>query len=116
MIKRLDYRDKDWGRSSYVGNINGVDIWQNHIVQGGKCSIHHHKHVFNQIIVLVGELRIYYFSGDDLINPSYEECLEPSEYVIIQPGVIHQFEVLKDGIITELYWSNTDFDIVRHSA
>lgn len=116
MNDTLDYQKKNWGKSACLGVFNGVKVWQGVIEKGGKCSVHHHEHDFNQIIVVSGKLRINYFHEDDLIVPDSIRDLAPGERVTIDPRVIHQFEVLEDGIIMELYWCEPDFDIIRHNA
>jgi|AntRauTorcE11897_2_1112592.scaffolds.fasta_scaffold16753_2 quercetin dioxygenase-like cupin family protein len=115
----LDYQVKNWGKSAYLGSYNGVMVWQGFIVKGdgdGKCSVHHHARDYNEIIVISGKIRINHFHEDDLINPDRFVDLVSGERATIHPGVIHQFQVLEDGVIMELYWSKPVFDIVRHNV
>lgn len=111
----LGYQAKNWGKSACLGTYNGVMVWQGMIEKGGKCSVHHHEHHFNEIAVVSGKLRIHFYDDDAQPTGGYRD-LCPGDRHTLPPRKIHQFEVLEDGIIMELYWSESHFDIVRHNA
>lgn len=115
MKRPLEYQAKKWGRTVCLGVYNDVMVWQAFIDHvGEQTSIHHHEHDYNEIDVVSGRLRINYFNNPPA-EPIEVEEIGPGERVVINPQVVHQFEVLEAGVIIELYWRDHHFDIVRHA-
>jgi hypothetical protein len=115
-MEKMEYQNKDWGKSTCLGVYNDTMIWQAFTKRGGKCSIHHHEFDYNEILVVTGKIEInYYKSSQHISRPINKVVLLPGHRVTIDPKVVHQFEVLESGIIMELYWRDHEFDIVRHN-
>jgi uncharacterized RmlC-like cupin family protein len=115
-MSEIIYKKKDWGKSAHVGTYNDVMLWQGFVEKGHKCSIHEHKQDTNEIIVVTGKLRVAFFNRR--FEPYISTVVEAGTSIKIDPTILHQFEVLEDGVIMEIYWrkpGDRSFDIVRHN-
>jgi len=115
MINSLEYQTKNWGKTACLGVYNDVMVWQAFVEKGHKCSVHHHEQDYNEIIVVNGMLRIHFYENPPKTEAESFIDLTPGSRVTIPPMKVHQFEVLEDGVIMELYWRDHNFDIVRHN-
>ena len=59
-------------------------------------------------------IRVWQHDQDDLLD---ETVLSAGEFTQVKPGLVHQFEGLRDGVAFELYWAEFDHnDIVRRTV
>ena len=49
----------------------------------------------------------------DLVD---ETILKAGDFTKVKPGVLHQFEGLKDGVAFELYWAQFDHNDIKRET
>jgi len=107
---------KIWGQTSPLFNRHNVEVHYCKIRKGGYCSIHRHKHKFNQFIVLNGKLKVKIWK--DYGTETLEDAciLSDTNECIVPPNDYHQFIALEDCEILEIYWTDLSAsDIERKS-
>lgn len=97
---------KCWGKNIEIFKNDSVSANLLHLVKGGVCSWHFHKHKNNTFYVV---------SGKVLIKTEYNETiLEPEQSILINAPVKHLFEALEDSKMIEIMWVlYSPEDIVR---
>ena len=106
---------KVWGETELI-HANGVlEFHRIQTVKGGVCSKHMHGFKWNGFFVESGEMLVRVWQKDyDLVD---ETILKAGDFTKVKPGVLHQFEGLKDGVAFELYWAEFRHnDIQRESV
>ena len=107
---------KVWGTTELV-EANGVlEFHRIEMEAGGVCSKHLHEYKWNGFYVEEGQMliRVWQHDQDDLLD---ETVLSAGEFTQVRPGLVHQFEGLRDGVAFELYWAEFDHnDIVRRTV
>jgi mannose-6-phosphate isomerase-like protein (cupin superfamily) len=104
---------KVWGDTRMVFAWNGTSAHLIHIVKGGFCSRHSHKHRWNRFIVLRGCIAVRIWR-DGIPDESFLRAGGVSD---VPPGVRHQFEALEESEVIEMYWTVLDEeDIDRHDS
>ena len=106
---------KVWGQTELV-HANGVlEFHRIEYKKGGVCSKHIHEYKWNGFFVESGEMLVRVWQKDyDLVD---ETILKAGDFTKVKPGVLHQFEGLKDGVAFELYWAQYDhYDIKRETV
>jgi mannose-6-phosphate isomerase-like protein (cupin superfamily) len=107
---------KIWGQTELI-HANGVlEFHRIEYKKGFKCSEHEHRYKWNGFFVESGKMLVRVWQNgkqDGLID---ETILGPGDFTRVKPGLIHQFEGLKDGVAFELYWAEFSHDdIVRRT-
>ena len=83
---------KVWGKTELICANNSLEFHRIDFKKGGVCSKHLHKYKWNGFYVVSGRLLIRNWRHcQDLID---ETILEPGDYHAVEPGYMHQFEVL----------------------
>ena len=108
---------KVWGQTELI-HANGVlEFHRIEFKAGFKCSEHEHKYKFNGFFVESGQMLIRVWQDNDQDGLIDETILEPGDFTVVKPGMVHQFEGIKDGVAFELYWAEFDHsDIVRRTV
>lgn len=107
---------KIWGQTELI-HANGVlEFHRIEFKAGFKCSEHEHKYKFNGFFVESGKMLIRVWQENDQNGLIDETILNPGDFTVVKPGMIHQFEGVEDGVAFELYWAEFDHnDIVRRT-
>ena len=106
---------KIWGNTSEIFSGNNVSI---HRIEGLKnryCSKHKHEHKYNMFFVESGKIIVRIWKNDyDLID---ETILHKGQSTIVSPGEFHQFVVIEDCVVYEIYYTQLlNDDITRESV
>ena len=100
---------KIWGQTELI-HANGVlEFHRIEFKKNVACSKHQHEFKWNGFYVEEGQMliRVWQHDQDDLID---ETVLSAGEFTQVRPGLVHQFEGLRDGIAFELYWAEFNHD------
>ena len=105
---------KVWGQTELV-HANGVlEFHRIEYKKGGVCSKHIHEYKWNGFFVESGEMLVRVWQKDyDLVD---ETILKAGDFTKVKPGVLHQFEGLKDGVAFELYWAQFDHNHIKRET
>ena len=105
---------KVWGQTELV-HANGVlEFHRIEYKKGGVCSKHIHEYKWNGFFVESGEMLVRVWQKDyDLVD---ETILKAVDFTKVKPGVLHQFEGLKDGVAFELYWAQFDHNDIKRET
>ena len=105
---------KVWGKTELV-HANGVlEFHRIEYKKGGVCSKHIHEYKWNGFFVESGEMLVRVWQKDyDLVD---ETILKAGDFTKVKPGVLHQFEGLKDGVAFELYWAQFDHNDIKRET
>ena len=105
---------KVWGQTELV-HANGVlEFHRIEYKKGGVCSKHIHEYKWNGFFVESGEMLVRVWQKDyDLVD---ETILKAGDFTKVKPGVLHQFEGLKDGVAFELYWAQFDNNDIKRET
>ena len=107
---------KIWGTTELVHSNSTFEFHRIEFKGGYKCSEHKHQYKWNGFYVEEGQMliRVWQHDQDDLID---ETVLSAGEFTQVKPGLVHQFEGLRDGVAFELYWAEFRHnDIQRESV
>lgn len=98
-------QSKVWGWTSQLHKSAYAETHIMTINSGFVCSKHIHKHKFNHLHVVNGKLKIHLFKKpEDGPYETYE--LGEGQSLVVNPGVIHQFECVETAVVVEIYWVN----------
>jgi len=103
----IEWEQKIWGQTRCVGSSPFHSEHELRIKAGHVCSMHHHRKRANRFIVKSGCIRIVRMQGLSLRHT----LLESGECADVPSMVAHQFQVLRDGEMTELYYSDRGGEI-----
>ena len=107
---------KIWGQTDLI-HANGVlELHRIEFKKGFKCSEHEHQFKWNGFFVESGKMlvRVWKDDKDALVD---ETNLNAGDFTQVNPGKVHQFEGLEDGVAFELYWAEFNHnDIVRRTV
>lgn len=111
----MDKSGKVWGHTSALFNRNNVEIHRLEGLKGGYSSEHKHSAKYNMFFVEEGAIEIISWKG----ATEGPDCvvLSPGESCIVAPGVYHQFKVVENCVVYEIYWTDLqETDIVRRTT
>lgn len=116
--------EKDWGIVEHVFQSSDAAISYLQIRANTFCSIHRHRHRYNQFTVIRGTLHVSDFGdGETPELPGYNPTqlyipektikLERGDSFIVPPDVWHQFVAYVECHVVETYWTidNSPVDI-----
>lgn len=104
---------KQWGKTTKIFDNINIEIHKMDCLKDGYCSEHKHKHKYNMFHVVDGELKITEFL-DKYDDITY---IKDGESCQVSPEIYHKFEVVKDTIALEIYWTELSAsDIERRSS
>jgi len=108
---QLKWHDKVWGETAEVFYAPHCAVHYLRIEAGEHgtfCSRHYHKHRANRFVVISGEI-------DVVIYREREERhrIKPGEAFDVPSQVVHRFEVVKSGVMIEIYWPDSGFIVIR---
>ena len=108
----MNIAGKVWGETSLLFSQNNVSIHRIEGEKGGFCSKHKHEHKHNMFFVESGKLEVSVWKKDyDLVDIT---VLNEKQSTIIPPGEFHQFKVLEDCVVLEIYYTLLcEDDIIR---
>jgi len=111
----INISGKIWGETSEIFCKNNVEIHRIEGKKGGFCSKHKHVHKYNIFFVESGGIKVSTWKKDyDLVD---ETRLFSQESTTIAPGEFHQFEVIADCVVYEIYYTElSGNDIIRESV
>ena len=106
---------KVWGKTSLLFSQNNVSIHRIEGIKGRYCSKHTHAHKYNVFFVEKGKIEVSVWKNDyDLVDVT---ILNEKESTVIAPGEFHQFKVLEDCVVFEIYYTSLcEDDIMRDSV
>ncbi len=105
---------KVWGHTIQIESNSAVEFHQLLILPGHKCSKHRHQVKFNGFYVQSGVLRVTVWQDDS--GTVDETLLRRGDWLVVKPGLYHQFEAVETTEAFELYWTEfLDSDIDRQS-
>jgi len=106
---------KIWGQTNLVFSNCNTEIQYMQCKKGKQCSKHCHQHKSNMFYVISGVIKILVWKNDyDLCD---ETVLYPGDRMVVKPGEYHQFQVLSDAEVLEVYWVDLKLDdIVRETC
>lgn len=108
----MQHIDKPWGYEQILETNKNYTMKLLFMKAGHKCSLQYHENKHESIFVVEGKLKIY--TSNHIDNPLTEQILNPKDYYIIPPGLIHRMEGIKDSLYIECSTSQLD-DIKRLS-
>lgn len=106
----MQHIDKFWGYEQILETNENYTMKLLFMKAGHKCSLQYHEKKHESIFVVEGKLKFY--TSDNINNPLTEQILNPKDYYIIPPGLIHRMEGIEDSLYIEC---STSFllDVVR---
>jgi quercetin dioxygenase-like cupin family protein len=103
--------EKIWGKTECIHSNSSFEFHRIEFKSGYKCSEHFHRFKWNGFFVESGKLLVRVWQDNNLVD---ETLLNAGDFTQIEPGKVHQFEGIDDGVAFELYWAEFDHnDIVR---
>ena len=107
---------KIWGNTEMVHKNGVLEFHRIEFKAGFKCSEHEHKYKFNGFFIESGQMLIRVWQDNDQDGLIDETILNPGDFTVVKPGMVHQFEGIEEGVAFELYWAEFDHgDIVRRT-
>ena len=108
----MNIQGKVWGETSSLFCKNNVEIHRIVCKESGYCSKHKHLGKYNMFFVEEGKIMVRVWKNDyDLVD---ETTITKGQSCVIKPGEFHQFIVLKDSVVYEIYWVElSESDIER---
>ena len=106
---------KVWGQTELI-HANGVlEFHRIDFRSGGVCSKHKHQFKWNGFYVMTGRMKVRVWQKDqqDLVD---ETIVGPGDFTSVQPGYMHQFEGIEDGVAFELYWAEFNHDDIQRET
>jgi mannose-6-phosphate isomerase-like protein (cupin superfamily) len=91
--------DKVWGTAHHIHHSNRYNVSLLEVKSGGFCSRHYHKDRFNEFHVHSGRIVVVEY------EPEKRTELTSGESCVVRPGVLHRFEVIENGFVVEIYWT-----------
>jgi mannose-6-phosphate isomerase-like protein (cupin superfamily) len=109
---------KIWGNTELIHANSVLELHRIEFRTGFKCSEHYHRHRWNGFFVESGEMLIRVWQDQDQAGLVDETVLKAGDFTQVKPGLVHQFEGVKDGVAFELYWAQElgHDDIVRRTV
>ena len=106
---------KIWGSTNLVFSNANSEVQYMYCEAGKQCSKHRHVHKHNMFYVISGQIKILVWKNDyDLCD---ETLLGPGERTVVKPNEYHQFQVVEDAEVLEVYWVQLELgDIERESC
>ena len=106
---------KIWGTTELVHSNSTFEFHRIEFKGGYKCSEHKHQYKWNGFYVEEGQMliRVWQHDQDDLLD---ETVLSAGEFTQVRPGLVHQFEGLRDGVAFELYWAEFNHDDIQRET
>ena len=107
---------KSWGTTRCIFRTDTVEIQAMRTLKGGFSSEHRHDARWNRFYVISGIIRINTFNDENGIERKDSVECRANQLVDVPPGQWHQFEVLEDCVLVEIYWVACDSeDIMRRT-
>jgi len=97
--KRLPIEKKPWGETWTEEATRTRLVKHLRVRRGGFSSLHYHKHSVNEFLVRTARLAVLVWLSDGV----HVITLEPGDRLEVPAGIPHQFFVLADGAVTEIY-------------
>jgi mannose-6-phosphate isomerase-like protein (cupin superfamily) len=103
---------KPWGNENLIFQGFGYAVKKILLNQNQKTSLHYHEQKHETIMVLEGELNVFF---DDKTNNPKTLTLNSGDYLAINPGVIHQMSTTASHAV--YFEAQTDHltDVIRLS-
>ena len=106
---------KIWGQTNLVFSNCNSEVQYMKCNKDKQCSKHCHTHKYNMFFVISGKIKILVWKND--YNLCDETILGPLDRTIVKPNEYHQFQVLEDSEVLEVYWVELNLsDIKRESC
>lgn len=93
--------NKCWGTTSRIFDSTLVFADVLHVEAGWQCSRHTHEERANRFHVVSGEIIVR--TWDDA-GADTEHRLREGDCLTVPSGVMHRFEVIRSGVVVEIYW------------
>lgn len=104
---------KLWGTTKLVTANKVCELHHILIKAGGYCSIHKHQTKSNGFYVLSGRLLVRVWKPSGAVD---ETRLKEGDYMVVNPGLKHQFEAISDCEALELYWAEYSADDIERDS
>ena len=89
---------KPWGSEELILLNKNYCLKKLKMLKGHRCSLQFHKKKHETIYVLKGALKVIFGKNKKELK---EKILKKDATIIIEPGVIHRMEAVKDAIYLE---------------
>jgi len=107
---------KIWGQTELIHANSSFEFHRIEFKAGYKCSEHYHRYKWNGFFVESGIMRVRVFQDEAQEGLIDETKLSFGNFMVVKPGLWHQFEGVTDGVACELYWAEFNHDdIIRRS-
>ena len=106
----MEFGMKVWGKTSPLFNKNNVEIHRLEGKAGGFSSEHRHTAKYNMFLVESGQIEIVCWKGAE--GPD-KGILKPGQSCVVNPGIFHQFRVVEDCVVYEIYWVDLRADDIE---
>lgn len=93
----IQTEEKVWGKARHIFSSPSCAVSVLEVNEGFRCSRHYHRHRVNRFVVQSGEINV--------VTPYGANNLKPGEVFDVPAGMLHWFEVVKSGIVVEIYWA-----------
>lgn len=100
MAEKYSYEDKIWGRVRHIFSSKHSAVSHLQVKAGFRCSRHYHHERENLFAVLSGEIEVTEYHDDDV---QIVTRLREGDIHEVEAGVLHQFRVVEDGEVIEVY-------------
>ena len=105
---------KCWGTTRCTKDGPAFAVHELELLAGGFCSIHYHRERANRFLVKEGLVRVVFCYGWKVEHV----LIKKNESYEVPSLVVHQFQVLEAGSMTEVYWADrngtvANDDIIR---
>lgn len=96
----MNWEKKIWGWTRETGNERPLKSTHELLLErGGFCSLHYHVGCNNKFEVTAGVVRVVWSYGGRL----GAKIIEPGEGFFVPANLPHQFQVIQDGSMIEIY-------------
>lgn len=94
------WQEKIWGRTRCSLDSLVYSKHELELKAGTFCSVHYHRFRGNKFVLFQGSVRIVWSYAWKIES----KTLKPGDALHIPSLVVHQFQVLEDGVMTEEYY------------
>ena len=105
--------EKVWGCVRHVFSSDQCAVSILEVEKGSYCSKHYHRERVNRFIVQSGVIAVVWYPISGSVR---RRRLKAGDVFDVPAGVIHRFEVIKSGVVVEVYFPSATVrqdDIVR---
>jgi len=102
------WEDKCWGRVQHIFVEPAAAVSKLQVNSGWMCSRHSHKHRYNMFSIDNGAVVVEEWDNEMGLATT---IVGAGEVLVVPPGIVHRFRVLRRGSLVEVYWTEDGTDV-----